>query len=426
MKRLFMISVLAAGITAVTGCNDEEITNVYPPQKNPEEIEVPKYEFNEDDWYRDIRFADWQKMGVSEDLITSVLARINSGGEFRDERNIDSRGYWTYEFTRAADRVLDEAVKFDDADLYRKASTLYLVASYPNLRRPHEIYAMDKALTYYEKALRMQGENVRIVDITLADSSSVKGVLHMPLTGGEDKVPAMIWTGGVDKTLIEHRSAINGVLEKGYAVLTLDMPGGGTDHKRSLKTHIERDARVTQVSNEASSYQAAYDYLRTHPGVDADKIGILTSSGSGVALFEFVLNGEHKLKAVVARCTLVDGPLTDHELLAEIPKMSADAMNARMGGDAGDLDFFRKHSAPFSLETKGYYQTYEDSVDAPILAINADGDPIAPGDDLEKLLTFSKDKDNSKLVITDEFGHCPELPEAEEIINNFIESQLGR
>lgn len=431
MRKFFIKSILAVAIISTYGCKSDETVNNYYQENNQKEevIDAPNYHFVEEDWYRDIRFSDWGKMGVSEELVTSVLSRINGqGGELRDETNLDQKGYWTYEFSQEANRILEKAIELDDAELYKKASTLFGIASYPNLRRSHEIYAMDKALTYYITALEMEGDNIEKVSLTLADGASINGVLHMPTTSVSGKIPAMIWSGGVDKSLIEHRTAIDGVLRKGYAVLTLDMPGAGTDHKRSVKAKvIDDEGNVIQTSTEASSYQAAYNYLTTLNSINAEEIGILTSSGSGVSLFEFVLNGEHKLKAVIARCTLVDGPLTDLDLMKEIPAMSAHAMIARMGGDPGDITYFNKNASPLSLKTKGYFSGHDDrtaSLDIPILGINADGDPIASEQDLRNVVAFSY-HENSNVVITDEFGHCPELPVAQDIIDDFILNNVG-
>ncbi len=245
-KKLISIAITLA-VFNLTGCEpdentyNEEIINNYYCDADDDVVQ-PEYTFVEDDWYRDIRFTDWAKMGVSEEDVTLVLARIDSGKAIRDESNLDKKGYWTYEFSKEANKILKQAKILDDADLYQKASTLFNIAAYPNLRRSHELYAMDKALTYYVKALQMKGNDVELVKLPLEDGSTIKGVMHWPIDHTDDKtIPAMIWTGGVDKSLIEHYDAFSEPLKKGYAVLTLDMPGGGTDAKRSIKPQIIKE-----------------------------------------------------------------------------------------------------------------------------------------------------------------------------------------
>ncbi|MGR5150054.1 alpha/beta hydrolase [Photobacterium alginatilyticum] len=415
MKKTFISSLVLSSLMALSGCSSATIFDHKKPD-NP---------FNEEQWYRDVRFGDWTKMGLSEHQILNVLAKIDDGEGLRDDTNLEQGGYWTFEFSQAAGKVLAKAQQNSSPALYQQASSLYLVAAYPNLRRPHEIYAMDKALTYYVKAHQMQGHNVETVNMPLQDGASIKGVMHMPTSGAVANIPAIIWSGGVDKTLVEHYSSFDDLLAQGYAVLTLDMVGGGTDTKHSLKADRTVNGNLVQASTEATSYQAAYNYLQSRPEINGEEVGILTSSGSGVALFEFVLKGEHNLKAVVARCTLVDGPLTQHEMVPELPKMSVDAMIARMGGDPGDVNYFYQNAEALSLATKGYYSTYAKSLELPILGINANGDPIATEEDLGNVVAFSTHPD-SRVVITDEFGHCPELPVAEKIINAFLTKNVGR
>lgn len=415
MKHTLLSSLILSSSIAFAGYNTEAKADSTAP-------DTP---FNEEEWYRDIRFNDWNKMGLAEHQILKVLSRVDDGEGLRDDTNLDQAGYWTFEFSKAADKMLRRAQRNNSPELYQKASSLYLVAAYPNLRRPHEIYAMDKALTYYVKAHQMQGRKVEKVIIPLQDGATIDGVMHMPTNGAAESIPAIIWTGGVDKTLVEHYSSFGELLDQGYAVLTLDMVGGGTDIKHSLKAERTVNGKVVQASTEATSYQAAYNYLQSRPDIDGAEVGILTSSGSGVSLFEFVLKGEHDLKAVVARCTLVDGPLRQHKMVPELPKMSVDAMIARMGGDPGDVNYFYQNSEALSLATKGYYSTYASSLDLPILGINANGDPIASEEDLANVVAFSTHPD-SRVVITDEFGHCPELRVSEEIINAFLVKNVGR
>jgi len=283
---------------------------------------------------------------------------------------------------------------------------MYLIASYPNLKRPNELLALENAVNNYVKALKLAGNNVSLVKLPLSGGDTVPGILHLPKQGSQ--FPAVIWSGGVDKTLIEHHESVSKLIAKGYAVLTFDMPGGGLDYKHAL-TVGELDV----------SHQAAFKYLAANPDIDNDRIGVLGSSGSGPALLDFALK-QPKLKAVVARCSLVDGPLRNYGLLDFIPSMSVDALIARLGGDPGDKTYYKNNAAQYSLVTRGYFDGVA-KIDTPLLAINTNKDPVAMPEDVKKTAALSS---QGKAVFFGKAGHCPEGEEASDYIINFLTQNI--
>lgn len=142
-----------------------------------------------------------------------------------------------------------------------------------------------------------------------------------------------------------------------------------------------------------TSHQAAFRYLETNSNIDNNRIGVLGSSGSGPALLEFALK-QPKLKAVVARCSLVDGPLRNDKLLASIPSMSVDALITRLGGDPGDKVYYAK---------------------------NTHKDPVAMPEDVKSTAALSS---QGKAVFFGKAGHCPEGKEASNYIVNFLTQNI--
>ena len=365
-------------------------------------------------FYRGLRFEDWTASGLTETEIKTVMQKINGDGELRDLENINKPHFWTYEFSQAADALLQQANHIAStkaapqvaAAAYMKASTMYLIASYPNLKRPNELLALENAVNNYVKSLQLAGENVALVKLSLMDGDTVPGILHLPT---QDKnLPAVIWSGGVDKPLIEHHQSVAKLVAKGYAVLTFDMPGGGLDYKHALN-----------VDALDASHQAAFRYLESNVNIDNDRIGVLGSSGSGPALLEFALK-QPKLKAVVARCSLVDGPLTKPALLDFIPSMSVDALIARLGGDPSDKAYYTKNAAKYSLANRGYFDGNA-RIDTPLLAINTHKDPVAMPADVKKTAALSS---QGEAAFFGKAGHCPDSEAASDYVINFLTKHI--
>lgn len=363
-------------------------------------------------FYRSLRLEDWQASGLSRTEILTVLGNIQGQGELVDLENHNSAGFWTYEFSRSAEMELEQAKQISATNTaakvlaYNKVSALYLIASYPNLKRPNELLALENAVAYYLKSAALNDELVNQVKLPLVDGATIPGILHTPKQGSN--FPAVMLSGGVDKTLIEHKALVNKLVAKGYAVLTFDMPGAGLDYKHALT-----------VGNEDASHQAAFKFLANNAQIDKQRIGVLSSSGSGTALVEFALN-QPQLQAVVARCALVDGPLRNAKALKFIPSMSADSLIARLGGDAGDKAYLAKNAAKYSLVTKGYFDG-KAKIDTPLLAINTNKDPVAMPDDVRKTAALSS---QGEAKFFGKGGHCPDAPEAEDYVIKFLTKHI--
>lgn len=369
----------------------------------------------QDVWYRELRYDDWVSMGVSKEKIDTVLDRIVSpqGHQLRDDTNQYSPGFWSYEFIQEANASLFLAKTVIDRNqklaLYRETTALFLIASYPNLRRTYELFALEQATQSYLAAAELEQKvKATSVKIPMPDGTSIPGLLHTPLIKPAQSMPALLWTGGVDKTFIEHKSAIQPMIDKGYAVLTFDMPGGGLDYSHFLTP-----------GNEAANHEAAFEFLTHQQDIDENRIGVLSSSGSGISLVEFALK-QPRLKAVVARCSLVAGPLNDKHLLKYVPQMSAHSLVARLGGDAGDTDFLFRHAEALSIENKGYFDGTP-RISTPLLAITTKDDPVASPQDVQRTAALST---KGEAILIGESGHCPEGQQARKAIYAFLEKNV--
>lgn len=367
----------------------------------------------QENWYRELRMADWQKMGLTDKEISTVLSRIDSDKKLRDESNEDTKGHWTFEFSKEAERFnlqANQVTGIAAAALYQKASTLWLIASYPNLHQANELAALDKSVNAYVQAATLRGENVERVKLPLTDKSIkptyITGILHLPK--GTKKAPVVLWTGGVDKALVEHHHSLVDTVNNGTAVLTFDMPGAG------LNSNI-----IFELGKETESHDAALAFVKNDSRIDNTRIAALSSSGAGIPLMEFGMKTP-ELKAIVARCTVVDGILTKPFLFPKLPLMTSQSFGQRIGADVTKLESFGELTVPLSLKTKGYFDG-KARMNTPMLVINTSGDMVASAEDMQKTAALST---QGVVEFYGEEGHCPEGQEAADSITNFINDRI--
>ena len=367
----------------------------------------------QENWYRELRLDSWVEMGVTEAEIAAVLTRIDTGKKLRDESNEDTEGHWTFEFSKEAQRFnlqANQVTGIAAAALYQKASTFWLIASYPNLHQANELTALDKSVDAYIQAATLRGENVEKVKLPLADKSIspayITGILHLPK--GTKKAPVVLWTGGVDKALVEHHGSLIDTVNNGTAVLTFDMPGAG------LNNNI-----ILELGKETEAHDAALAYVLNDDRLDNSRIAVLSQSGAGIPLMEFAIDNP-ELKAIVARCAVVDGVLTKPFLFPKLPLMTSQSFGKRIGADITKLDSFGELTVPLSLKTKGYFDG-KPRMNTPILVINTSGDMVASAEDMKKTAALSS-QGVVEFYGTD--GHCPEGQEAADSITNFINDRI--
>ncbi|WP_117232442.1 alpha/beta hydrolase [Vibrio maerlii] len=394
-KKTIALSILL-GLTAV-GCTNTDNMDAHSNFRGEQALEA-----DQSQWFRELRMEDWEKVVPKED-IREVLARIDSGEKLRDFINTDEPGHWTYEFTQAADQLADSA---DDYDSYRKASMMYLIASYPNHMTQQEHKAIERSVDVYLKAEALSTTiDVERVEMPLPTGGSITGLLHLPKGSNEPAV--ILYTGGVDKILTEHRDAIQGLLEQGYAVLTFDIPGGGLNNN----IHIE-------LGKEDQAHQAALAYVKSDKRLNSEDVGALSSSGGGVPLMTFAINTP-ELKAVVARCAVVTDVLTDTEVFYHAPLMSSMSYAYRIGvEDVNDLSTYGNWTVPLALMTKGYKN---DVTDVPVLAINTKDDMVNPPAEMQYTAGLST---KGEVAYYGNSGHCPDGAEAELAITNFFDKYM--
>ena len=384
MKKIILaIAISIAPLTTVMANNLEA----------HQEFRGAAIEVDQENWYRELRFDSWITPTLTRNDIQGVLARIDDGEGLRDDTHGSFKGSWTYEFYHEAK---NRALTATSYEALRDVSVLFMIASYPNLQSDFEIESLKLSVDYYVKAQAANASNVKHISY-----KGIEGLLHMPK--GVVNPPVVLWTGGVDKTLVEHREALQGVLQSGSAVLTFDMMGGGLNV-----------GTATTLGSETVAHDTMLEYVKTLDNVDSSNVSVLGSSGVGVALMEFAVKTP-ALKSVVARCAVVDGVLTKPFLFPKLPKMTTDSFGLRHGLNIDDLSSYGAKTVALSLKTKGYFNG-EPSMDTPLLVINTSGDVVASPEDMQATASMST---HSKVVFVGESGHCPE-GNSDDVITQFI------
>jgi len=413
MKELLLASLiaasLAAGTTTAQTTKEQESSSQANLQGHENFRGTDLVVAGQEHWYRELRLDSWQAMGLEQQEIASVLARIKGDKPLRDETNPDTTGHWTFEFAKQANQLNQLAKKQEQEQAalsYQKAATFWMIASYPNLHQAHELKALDNAVAAYVKAANLRGEQTQRVSMPLANGSAISGILHMP----KDVVspPVVLWTGGVDKSLVEHHASLNDTVQNGTAVITFDMPGAGLNSAITL-----------QLGKESIAHEAALNYVKTNSRLDSSRVAVLSQSGAGIPLIEFAIDNP-ALKAVVARCAVVDGVLTKPSLFPRLPLMTAQSFGVRIGADIHDLESFGELTIPLSLKTKGYFDG-KTRMDIPMLVINTSGDRVASAKDMQYTAALSS---QGVVEFYGDDGHCPEGQEAADSITRFLAKHI--
>ncbi len=395
-KKTIALSILL-GLTSLSAVAANDNADAHSKFRGEQALEA-----DQSQWFRELRMEDWVSI-VPEQEIRTVLDRIDSGEALRDYINTNEPKHWTYEFTQAADKLAQSA---DDYASYRKASMMYLIASYPNHMTAHEHTAIERSVETYLKAEALSNTiDVERVALPLADGGDITGLLHMPKNSTKPSV--ILFTGGVDKVLTEHRDSIDGLLQQGYAVLTFDIPGGG------LNNNI-----IIELGKEDQAHQAALAYVKSDKRLNSDNVGALSSSGGGVPLMTFAINTP-ELKAVVARCSVVTDVLTDTVVFHHAPLMSSMSYGYRVGvEDVTDLDSYGQWTIPLALMTKGYEK---DVTEVPVLAINTKDDMVNPPEEMQYTAGLST---RGEVAYYGNSGHCPDGSEAKQAITDFFDKYM--
>lgn len=329
------------------------------------------------------RFVGWVKMGADERELDAVLGRIN-------RFNGEGRGSWVYELSKTAAEHEQAAASAEGAgnaqraaSEYKAAAIFYSLARFPFASSAAKEAAYERHIDCYLKAARYFEPPLEIVRIPF-EGKEIIAYLRTPKA---DRPPVVILSGGVDTWKSDLDIHVDPMLERGMAVLALDMPGTG-ESAWPLGPHAEK------------VYRRAIDYVQSRPDLDGNKIGVYMISFGGYFAVKLALT-EPDVKAAVN----VGGPLEISFTAGHVKKTPdlmakavAHAMRLEIEGSAEE-----KAAAvePMALSSQGLLKKPERQ--AAILSINGAEDELVS---IKDLYVLSKNGIRQEEWVYKRDGHC--------------------
>jgi len=377
--------------------------------------------------YRELHIESWTKFGMREDEIRTALKNMQASGKERYNNNQYDTvkeygpGNWVYEFEQLGDTYSNkgmEAEEKNDPAMAKKnhllAGMYYKTAAFPviteawghNYQEVANVY--DKAIAQYEKAGKYFPQPLQVV-YARVDGKTIPGFLHLPNNPSVDKHPAVLSTNGTDFSFIELHPSNQLYLQRWIAVLSFDVPGIGA----SRDIRLGPDTRL---------HSAFLTILRSHPGIDANRIGAVGKSLGGHIATRLAFTETDKLKAAANICGPVDHVMhLPTEVIDEnFPEMTLDALWSRFKVGRKDHHDFDQIWGRFALVNDRYIAEGK-TLPIPLLAFNTPTDPANPLWEMNLLKTVCT---NGEVFIGEGEGHCPENENSVIVIDWFAE-KLG-
>ena len=235
------------------------------------------------------------------------------------------------------------------------------------------VAAFQKAGAYFTPAL----EVIRLPFDGRADEGS-ESTFYVRRPEGAKKLPVLIRWGGVDTWKEERTDYNEQFLAAGFATVNIDMPGVG-------------QSPVLGSIDAERQYLPLFDWLRTQPSLDADRVIVIGMSYGGYWATKLAHTFPDRIKAAVNWGGGIDKFFTrDWNLRSASAKsylMDLSLTRARTVG-AKSYDEYIEKVADFSLVAQGVL----DKPHAPMLVVNGRSDEQVPFDDMLVLLDHGQPK----------------------------------
>lgn len=309
------------------------------------------------------RFQGWVNMGVPRDELDRTLRRIH-------DLKGDGPGSWVYELSQVAAGYEAAAVHTEEtgkpADAgkdWKTASIYYYIARFPYLSSAAREVAYRHHIQCYLKYAAGLQPPLEVVEIPF-EGRSIVGYLRVP--AGE-RCPVVVVTGGVDTWKSDIDGLIEPLLAQGLAVFAFDIPGTG-------------ESRWRLAHDNDALFSAVFDYLKTRPEINAERLGLYELSFGGYYAVRLALS-HPQIDAAVN----VGGPVAVAFAAKNVhqlpPVMIATIAHAMGLGESFSLERHKTAIEAFSLDRPGYLRNPRHR--PPLLSINGADDDLVPIADLQ-------------------------------------------
>ena len=159
----------------------------------------------------------------------------------------------------AIDRYFHASSYYEQSDVFARGGD------------PKRKIAFAKSQDAFRKGARLHDPEIRIVEVACG-GETYDGYFCLPKVAPGTRVPAVLFIGGADAYSEETYFSGKGILERGMAMLLLDMPGRGSSiYLKGIPTRADYEVPVA----------AAFDWLEAQPEVDASRMAIAGISLAG-------------------------------------------------------------------------------------------------------------------------------------------------
>lgn len=330
-------------------------------------------------------------------LALPAWAQDASGGDYHPIEPV-MWGHWGLD-AATADAGLAPAMS---------AVAAFHIAAAPQAGAPGTAEAMARARAAYDRAAAALPGAVAWATIPHA-GAAFDAIFHLP--PGDGPHPVLVLSNGSDMGKEASLAFyVRALLPRGIALLSLDLPGMNGSAAFDLAT-TPSDAL----------HAAAVAWVRTQPGIDPGAVFVQGVSMGGNAAARFFLT---RSDLGVAGVIYVCGPMgrvlhAPPAMLAHFPAFTMDGVRARLGLPSGaSLEDVSTRLGGLALD--GLLDG--PGLATPLLALNTTQDPIAPVDEMDRLVARATD---ATVRLWDEPGHCPDQVEREDVIAAWIAERAG-
>jgi esterase FrsA len=309
------------------------------------------------------RFDGWVEAGADESELGAALQRIHDPVG-------SGPGSWVYELSQPAANAWKAAEEAEAAgdlaratELYHRCAVWYYIARFPFVGSPAKAEAYRNHIECYLRAVAHQSPPLEMVLIPF-EGNEIIGYLRRPT--GVERPPVVVLTGGVDTWKSDIEFQARSMLAEGMAAFTFDMPGTG-------------ESAWPLGADESRVYSRVFEYLKTRPDLDGERIGAYLQSFAGYYAVKLAVS-DPNLKAAVN----LGGPIHlsfTLEHAETVPEMMVKTIAHAMREDMDQpLSEMAEKIAAMSLDRLGLLAPPEHQ--AALLSINGDRDPLVTIDDL--------------------------------------------
>jgi len=339
----------------------------------------------------DRRLEGWVSRGADLESLHRVIAETD--GLFGE-----GPGTWAYEQNALGQHYRDQAGealaagdKQSAAEHLRTASTHFGLARYPFIHSEEARAAYGRHNETYYEYLALTGVQVEHIRIPF-QGKEIIGNYYLPETEADGAgYPLVVASGGIDTWKNELGPTINAMLDQGFAVFAMDMPGTG-------------ESQWFLSPTGESVYAAAIETLKQRPEIDDERLGVELRSFAGHFAVKLALADENIVAAVN-----VGGPITFGDgVLWPLPPFMLPTLGAGFGIDQAQFantepgrTLLEKQLGELSLRKLGLLQPAPSQ--ARLLTINGGRDQLVPA---EEIFSLSRGGIRQEIWLYPEDGHC--------------------